>query len=108
MRREPTHQQRIDALFDIWVFCDLINFRGGRKSFGKFHNELTDFLTQTQRTEDTENRRRLILAPRGHLKSTVCSVLYVLWRIYRNPDIRILVGTNLKRLSRSFIRELRQ
>jgi len=108
MRKEPTHQQRVDALFDIWVFADLLGFRGGRKSFGKFHYELTDFLTQAQRTEDVDNRRRLILAPRGHLKSTVCSVLYVLWRVYRNPDIRILVGTNLKRLSRAFIRELRQ
>ncbi|XAI95091.1 terminase [Leptolyngbya phage Lbo-JY12] len=107
-RRTPTHKERVDALFDIWAFADLIGFRGGRKSFGAFHYELTDFLTQTQQHEDKDNRRRLVLAPRGHLKSTVCSVLYVLWRIYRNPDIRVLVGTNLKRLSRAFIRELRQ
>lgn len=45
--------------------------------------------------------------PRGHLKSTINTTLYTMWRIYRNPDIRILVGTNNLKLSNSFIRELR-
>lgn len=108
MRRPPTTKQKIDALYDIWAFADLIGFRGGSKAFASFHRDLTKFLCETQRQETEDNRRRLILAPRGHLKSTVCSVLYVMWRIYRNPDIRILVASNLKRLSRAFIRELRQ
>lgn len=108
MRRPPTTKQKIDALYDIWAFADLIGFRGGKKAFANFHFDLTKFLCETQRQETEDNRRRLILAPRGHLKSTVCSVLYVMWRIYRNPDIRILVASNLKRLSRAFIRELRQ
>ena len=104
----PTQVQLIQAFSDIWVFADIIKFRGGRKKFGSIHVELSDFLTKPQQVEDFENRRRLILMPRGHLKSTVCSVLYTLWRIYRNPSIRILVGTNIKRLAKSFIRELRQ
>lgn len=102
------HTQFIKAYSDIWAFADLINFRGGRKKFGEIHYELAEFLTTPQRVEDEFNRRRLILMPRGHLKSTVSSVLYTLWRIYRNPNIRVLVGTNIKRLGRGFIRELRQ
>lgn len=101
-------QQFIKAYSDIWAFCDLIKFRGGRNKFASVHHELAEFLTAPQRVESDENRRRLILMPRGHLKSTVSSVLYTLWRIYRNPNIRILVGTNIKRLGRAFIRELRQ
>jgi hypothetical protein len=31
-----------------------------------------------------------------------------MWRLYRNPEIRIFVGTDTKELSHSFIRELRQ
>lgn len=108
MKRPPTIKQKVDALYDIWAFADLIGFRGGSKAFAQFHRDLTTFLCETQRQETDTNRRRLILAPRGHLKSTVCSVLYVMWRIYRNPDIRVLVASNLKRLSRAFIRELRQ
>lgn len=103
-----TRRDFINAYNDIWSFADLIKFRGGRKKFGQVHYELAEFLTEPQRVECEENRRRLILMPRGHLKSTVSSVLYTLWRIYRNPDIRILVGTNIKRLGRAFIRELRQ
>jgi predicted phage terminase large subunit-like protein len=39
--------------------------------------------------------------------STIGTILYVLWRIYRNPNIRILVACNLQSLAYSFIRELR-
>lgn len=39
--------------------------------------------------------------------STVGTILYVLWRIYRNPNIRILVACNLQTLAFSFVRELR-
>ncbi|AGR48563.1 terminase [Anabaena phage A-4L] len=46
--------------------------------------------------------------PRGHLKSTIGSVLYILWRIYRNPDIRILYGSAELRLVKAFMRELKQ
>lgn len=108
MRRTPTFLEKLKALDDIWAFADLVNYRGGRNGFSQFHFELTDFLCQPQKIEDVLTRRRLILASRGHYKSSVCSVLYVMWRIYRNPDIRILVAANLKRLSKSFIRELRQ
>jgi predicted phage terminase large subunit-like protein len=105
---QPTESQLIGAFNDIWMFADVIGFKGGRSKFGSVHRELAEFLTEAQRLEDEQNRRRLILMPRGHLKSTVSCVLYTLWRIYRNPNIRILVGTNTKRLGRSFIRELRQ
>ena len=46
--------------------------------------------------------------PRGHLKSTICSVGYSLWRIYCNPSIRIRVGTATKPLATAFVREVKQ
>lgn len=36
----------------------------------------------------------LILAPRGHGKSMVCSAVYSVWKIIANPDIRILLVTS--------------
>ncbi len=105
----PTFEQRERALHSIWAFADLINFRGGKANFARVHHELGEFLTVPQKQSRAfDNLRRLIMLPRGHLKSTVSSVLYTLWRIYRNPDIRIITGTNTKRLSKGFIRELRQ
>lgn len=49
---------------------------------------------------------RLLQMPRGHLKSTLV-IGYIMWRIYRNPNIRIMHAANIKELSGSFIRELR-
>jgi predicted phage terminase large subunit-like protein len=98
------------ALTDMWAFFDLIDFKGGSSAFGEVHREFSDFVTYPQRITSSkpDGRRRVGLMPRGHLKSTVGSVGYVLWRIYRNPDIRVLFGTNIKKLARGFIRELRQ
>lgn len=113
MTLKPTLTNRKKALKDIWVFADLIGFHGGVANFSAVHKELAIFVSQPQHVEALKDvvaaqRRRLVLMPRGHLKSTICSALYVLWRIYRNPDIRILVATEKKPLAQSFIRELRQ
>jgi predicted phage terminase large subunit-like protein len=106
--------KRTKALFNIWEFCDLINFRGGRKSFSTIHRKLAGFITAPQlakvcvKKKTRYNNRRMAQMPRGHLKSTIGSVLYVLWRIYRNPNIRILYGSSTLRLVKAFVRELKQ
>jgi len=97
------HRLKVAAVTDFWAFLDLINFKGGTSQFGDCHKELAAFVA-----ENTLTPRRLILMPRGHLKSTLCSVALVLWRIYQNPDIRILVGTATKPLATSFVREVKQ
>jgi predicted phage terminase large subunit-like protein len=97
-----TQKRKQDALTSYWAFLDLIKYKGGTSKFSAIHRELTEFV------EDKSNPRRLILMPRGHLKSTVCSVGYSLWRIYLNPNIRIFVGTATKPLAASFVREVKQ
>lgn len=109
----------VRALTDITAFAELIVFHGGWASFGECHEELAVFLTKPQVDKQCQDSllyegdelaaflRRLVLMPRGHLKSTIGTTLYSLWRIYRNPEIRILVGCNLQSLAYSFIREVR-
>lgn len=97
------HRAKREALYSYWAFIDLINFKGGTSKFGACHAELCNFIQENKKTP-----RRLVLLPRGHLKSTLCSVGYTLWRIYQNPDIRILVGTATKPLAISFVREVKQ
>lgn len=109
----------VRALTDMRAFAELIMFHGGWNSFGECHSELIDFVSFPQTNEAAQQKlafdgdwgeaglRRLILMPRGHLKSTIGTILYTLWRIYRNPNIRILVACNLQSLAYSFIRELR-
>jgi predicted phage terminase large subunit-like protein len=110
----------VEALRSIVAFAELIGFQGGWGNFGDCHTELAEFLTTPQTNNEAQQKlryagdekaaalRRLILMPRGHLKSTINTTLYTLWRLYRNPELRIFVGCNKQTLSFSFIRELRQ
>lgn len=98
---------RIRAWYDIWAFAELINFEGGRERFDAIHDDIVNFLCAPQKEELPHLRRRLLLVPRGHYKSTIASILYPLWRIYRNPNIRIGLGTRDKYFSKKFVRTIR-
>lgn len=102
----PLH---IEALDDMWAFAELIDYRGGVDTFSQLHRDMCDFVTTPQRIMrgQAANRRRLTLVAREHRKSTINTVLYTMWRLYRNPNLRFAVGSNVKKLSQAFIRELR-
>jgi len=53
------------------------------------------------------NRQSLILAPRGHGKSTICTISYPLWRLVQDPALRILIVSNTSDQACSFLREIR-
>lgn len=93
------YQKKREAIDDIWTFLDVINFNGGTKRFEPVHKEMLEFLLST-------DDRKLVLMPRGHLKSTLCSTAVSLWLIYRDPNIRILIGTARNDLSYALVREL--
>ena len=101
-RPVPTREMKIRALWDYWAFIDIINFHGGSLAFSECHREMVSFKV------NSKNFRQLVLEARGHLKSTLLCVGYVLWRIYQNPNIRIFVGTESLKLSKAFIREIEQ
>ena len=51
--------------------------------------------------------RSLILAPRGHGKSTICTISYSLFQLLKNPDLRILIVSNTQSQASAFLREIR-
>ena len=55
-----------------------------------------------------QNPKTLLLAPRGFGKSSVCNVLYCLWQLVRNPNIRILIVSNTHSQAQSFLWEIRR
>jgi len=107
---DENYRLRVRALHDPRVLCNLLRFHGGWKNFSKtIHNELIAHLARPQLVDPSESslyRKRVNLLPRGHLKSTV-SVLIILWRLYRNPNLRILIGCDDKELAKSFLREVK-
>ena len=96
----------MSILHDPWELCDALQYKGGSQNFSAIHFEMMEELCSPQ-LEDYYYASKYMKVSRGHLKSTLL-VLYILWRIYRNPNIRILYSTNTKDLSRMFIREVRQ
>jgi predicted phage terminase large subunit-like protein len=52
--------------------------------------------------------RTLILAPRGHGKSTICTVCFVIARVLRNPDMRVLLVSNTDDQASALLREVRE
>jgi len=119
-KKDVDNKLEVQALFSMAAFAELLQFHGGWGKFSDCHTELTEFISKPQLDQASKQKlkfsgnergsglRRLVLMPRGHLKSTLGTTLYVMWRLYRNPELRIFVGSNKQTLSYSFIRELRQ
>lgn len=53
-------------------------------------------------------RRRLILIPRGHLKSTICTTAHTIQWLINYPDVRILISTATEAQATKFISEIKQ
>lgn len=57
--------------------------------------------------ENWVNERIGVMAPRNHAKSTCFTVVYPLWKIGNNPDVRILIVSNSSMQAQSFLREIK-
>lgn len=120
------NQLAVDALYDCWKFFDLIKFKGGTQNFDSCHWDFVlvlqapqllqhgllegDYLRRwrslTNSPTGLPSPKRMLKFPRGHFKSTLV-VGWLMWRIYRNPNLAISHSTNIRELAESFIREFR-
>lgn len=56
---------------------------------------------------EAPTRRKLIVMPRGTFKSSIGSVSYPIWLLLKNPNLRILLDSELYTNSKNFLREIR-
>lgn len=54
-----------------------------------------------------ETKRKLIILPRGCFKSSLASVSYPIWLLMKNPNLRILLDSELYSNSKNFLREIK-
>ena len=66
----------------------------------EYHGAMCDFMQK-------QGESKLVLAPRGHLKSTICTVAYALWRSMKNPDARILIANYKLPTAQAFLFQIR-
>lgn len=65
------------------------------------HDELMDILTLDG------SLKKLILMPRYSFKSTITTVGYCLWRLVRNPDLRILIYSDAAGKAQGFWQDIK-
>ena len=91
------------GLEDLFIFNKyVLDVEQGKQKLGKFHKELCHFVT------DDIKRKKLILMPRGHLKSTLVTIGYSLQRIVQNPNVRILILNATYQLATDFLTEIKR
>jgi hypothetical protein len=85
-----------DSLYDLSK-----NLLGYRDITEKTHGEIIDAL-------ESKNKRKLICVPRGCLKSSLACVAFPIFLLINNPDLRILIDSELYTNSATFLREIKQ
>ncbi len=66
-----------------------------------FHHQLIDI------AEERSYDRISILAPRGHAKSTWLSIIYPIWKIVNNRDIKIIIVSDTGDQAEMFLRAIK-
>lgn len=54
-----------------------------------------------------DTKRKLICVPRGCFKSTLSTIAYPMWLLEKNPNLRILIDSELYTNSKNFLREIK-
>lgn len=57
--------------------------------------------------EDDTVTRKLIVMPRGTFKSSIASVAYPIWRLNKDPNLRIMIDSEVYTNSKNFLREIK-
>lgn len=59
------------------------------------------------RALESDTLRKLLVMPRGTLKSSIGVVAYSIWLLLRNPNLRILIDSEVYTNSKNFLREIK-
>lgn len=102
-------QEQFDALArekgkeNLFVFNKyVLGVEDGKQKLGNFHKELCRFVT------DDIHKKKLILMPRGHLKSTLITIGYSVQRIVKDPNVRILILNATWQMAVDFVTEIKR
>ena len=95
---------KIKSLEDLFLFNKyVLGIEGGqgKTALASFHKEICHFVT------DNTKKKKLMLVPRGHLKSTLITIGYCVQQIIKNPNIRILIRSATWQMAVDFLTEVK-
>lgn len=94
---------RRKGLEDLFLFNKFVlDVEKGKEPLGEFHQELCHFVTNDM------HKKKLLLLPRGHLKSTLITIGYSVQRIVKDPNIRILILNATWQMAVDFLTEIKR
>lgn len=101
--RQLTPKQRLLLNRKIWdssLAAFAIGACGYKETNARTHKDMIACL------EGPENRK-LIVMPRGTFKTSISSVAYPIWRLAQNPNLRVMLDSELYTNSKMRIREIK-
>jgi hypothetical protein len=90
------HQKRAKKSL-YWVARKLLGFKDVNM---RTHGEIIAAL-------ESNDKRKLIVQPRGSLKSSLACVAYPIWRLINDPNLRVLIESEVYTNSSKFLREIK-
>ncbi|MEA1909923.1 MAG: hypothetical protein U9M89_02800 [Patescibacteria group bacterium] len=89
---------REHAKTDFYYFCKHI--MGFSDMYRPLHEPLCKFVS------NQKSKRKLLLIPRGHFKSTIGSICYPIWKLLNDNDERISLASVTSTLAENNLREI--
>lgn len=87
--------------FDIWIHNSTPSWRWD------WPHQALIYLRLREMTDGTTKRLMIFMPPR-HSKSETVTVRYTAWRIIRDPNIKVILGSYNQRLANRFSRKIRR
>lgn len=98
MNEEVRQFLREKALANLYFFCKFVI--GFKDLTPEFHGQICAYVSR-------KRRHKLIVMPRGHLKTSICTIAYALWRVTQDPELRILIANATATNAEHFVRMIR-
>jgi hypothetical protein len=102
----PADEQSGTALKVLREFY-LNDFFFFSKRFLQYKDLEWDVHGQFIKVFESKADRKIVVMPRGTFKSTLGSVAYPIWRLLRDPNLTILLDSELYSNSKNFLREIK-
>lgn len=87
----------LGSLYHFNTQCLLAEEGKDKVKLGQFHREMCDFV------DSNPTRQKLLLVPRGHLKSSLVTIGKTLQWINENPSVRILIANATYSMAIAFL-----
>lgn len=102
-QKEAINRYKEACKRSLHFLCNEVMYKNitGGPAWGSIHDDIETMLTRPA-------KRRLILCPRGHFKTSIVTKAYAVKRMLNNPNIRILIANQVWDRARDILFEIKE